>query len=119
VSAVSFPEMRHTLLEANRLGLSDVTIVTHPFEYFLVDSVAEETGRANTMNIERLRLLCGFLAAHDDLFEVQTVGALAAQLERGETRPEGPLVVPRGKRALRYGRFAEQAYKRLAARLPL
>jgi hypothetical protein len=46
------------------------------------------------------------------------VGALAQRLGHGVTLPE-KTVVPRGRRSLRYGRFAEQAYKRLAARLPL
>jgi hypothetical protein len=119
VSAVSFPEMRHTLLEAARLGLPEVTIVTHPFEYFMVDSVPHRAGRPNPLNIERLRQLCAFLHAHTDQFEVDTVGALARRLQQGEIPAGAPAVVPRGRRSLRYGRFAEQAYKRLAARLPL
>ena len=119
VSAVSFPEMRHTLLEAARLGLPEVTIVTHPFEYFLIDSDADETGRPNPVNIERLRQLCRFLRERVDLFAVETVGALARRLGRDRPMAEHPSVVPRGRRALRYRRFAEQAYQRLAARLPL
>jgi hypothetical protein len=118
VSAVSFPEMRHTLLEAARLGLPQVTVVTHPFEYFLLDSDADGSGRPNPINIERLRQLCGFLRERSDLFVVETVGALAQRLGPGTELPEWS-VVPRGRRSLRYGRFAEQAYKRLAARLPL
>jgi hypothetical protein len=118
VSAVSFPEMRHALLEASRLGLPQVTVLTHPFEYFLVDDDREGTGRPNPINIERLHQLCGFLREHSDLFVVETVGALAQRLGHGVVLPE-KTVVPRGRRSLRYGRFAEQAYKRLAARLPL
>jgi hypothetical protein len=119
VSAVSFPEMKHALIEAARLGLPEVTIVTHPFEYFLVDSIPERTGRPSTLNIERLRQLCAFLAERQDLFAVETVGALARRLAKEEAPVEAPVLVPQGRRALRYGRFAEQAYKRLAARLPL
>ena len=118
VSAVSFPEMKHALLEAARLGLPQVTVLSHPFEYFLVDSDAEGTGRPNPVNIQRLRQLCAFLRAHQELFVVETVGALAQRLGQGVSPPERT-AVPRGRRALRYGRFAEQAYKRLAARLPL
>lgn len=126
VSAVSFPELRYALLEAHRLGLPQVTIVTHPFEYFFLDSPAGATGRPNPVNIERLRSLCAFLAQRDDLFAVETVGALAARLDseeadgaQAEISEAAATVVPRGRRALRYGRFAEQAYKRLSARLPL
>jgi hypothetical protein len=118
VSAVSFAEMKHALLESARLGLPDVTIVTHPFEYFLVDSIGDGEGRPNTVNVERLRQLCAFLGERSDAFEVETVGTLAQRLARGEVQP-GRSAIPRGRRALRYGRFAEQAYKRLAARLPL
>ncbi|HXU83673.1 MAG TPA: hypothetical protein VN914_19905 [Polyangia bacterium] len=118
VSAVSFSEMRHALLEAARLGLPQVTVVTHPFEYFLLDSDADGSGRPNPINIERLRQLCRFLRERADLFVVDTLGALAQRLGQGAVIPERS-AVPRGRRSLRYGRFAEQAYKRLAARLPL
>jgi hypothetical protein len=120
VSAVSFPEMRHTLLEAHSLGLSDVTIVTHPFEYFFVDSADNRLGRPNPLNIERLRHLCQFLRDRSDIFAVETVGDFAARLEAGDLPDARRVaVVPRGRRTLRFGRMAEQAYKRLAARLPL
>jgi hypothetical protein len=118
VSAVSFPEMRHALMEASRLRLPQVTIVTHPFEYFVIDSDNEGRGRPNPMNIERLRQLCRFLHERTDLFVVDTLGALAQRLEEGGQTGERS-AVPRGRLALRYGRFAEQAYKRLAEVLPL
>jgi hypothetical protein len=116
VSAVSFPEMRHALCEAHRLGLSDVTIVTHPFEYFFVDAAAGRLGRPNPVNVERLRQLCGFLRDRSDLFEVETVADFSRR--PGQQTPD-VAVVPRGRAALRFGRMAEQAYKRLAARLPI
>ena len=84
----------------------------------VIDSDAERAGRPNSMNIERLHQLCAFLGEHPDLFAVETVGALAQRLGSGAVLPE-KTAVPQGRRSLRYGRFAEQAYKRLAARLPL
>jgi hypothetical protein len=116
ISAVSFPEMRHALMEASRLGLPQVTILTHPFEYFSIDSDTLRMGRPNPLNIERLRRLCRFLRERSDLFVTDTVGALARRLAEGA--PPERSAVPRGRLALRYRRFAEQAYKRLAARLP-
>jgi len=51
---------------------------------------------------------------------VETVGALARRLLSGEAvAARSVALLPRGRRTLRYGRFAEQAYKRLAARLLL
>src|SRR5262249_8965357 len=100
VSAVSFPEMRHTLMEAARLGLPQVTIVTHPFEYFVIDSDNEGAGRPNPLNIERLRQLCRFLLERTDLFVVDTLGALAQRLDEG-SQPGERSLVPQGRAALR------------------
>lgn len=119
VSAVSFAEMRHVLLEARRLGLPEVTIVTHPFEYFVIDDAGEARGRPNTLNIERLRRLCGFLADWQSEFQVETVGALGRRLST-EGLPARPASspLPRGTFTLRYGRLAAQAYKRIWSSLP-
>jgi hypothetical protein len=119
VSAVSFPELRHTLLEAHRMGLPEVTILTHPFEYFWIDSVPEAIGRPNLVNIERLRQICAFLRDGADLFENDTLGALAERLRTGSEAAQERQAVPRGRPGLRFGRLAEQAYKHLASRLPL
>jgi hypothetical protein len=120
LTAVSFPEMRHYLLEARRLGLPEVTLVTHSFEYFFVDSIDEKRGRPNQVNIDRLRRLLDFLRERPDEFEVDTVGALARRLSTGGW--SGPALehdapVPGGRRRLRWARHLEQARKRLASQL--
>lgn len=116
LTAVSFPEVRHYLREARRLGIPEVTLVTHSFEFFFVDSIAERRGRPNATNVERLRRLLAFLAAHGDEFEVETVGALARRLGEGAVAVGREDLVPRGRPALRWGRHLEQARQRLAAR---
>lgn len=119
VTAISFAEMRHFLEEARRQGLGEVTIVTHSFEYFFVDSAARRTGHPNWINIRRLEALCRFLHDRSDDFEVETVGALAARLGNEGQLPRPDLEagdkVLGGRRRLRYARFAEQALKRLSA----
>lgn len=117
ISAVSFPEMRRYLLDAREAGVSEVTIVTHPFEFFVLDDAGAGRGRPNPFNVERLRRLCGFLRDHRDAFEVETVGALARRIVAGAApRRPVPAPVPRGSAALRYARMVEQAYKRLSVR---
>ncbi len=120
VTATSFPEMRHFLVEARRMGLPEVTIVTHSFEYFLIDSIEKRQGRPNSFNIERLRRLCAFLRENEQDFMVDTVGALGRRLcvEGGVSRPAND-VVPAGRPELRLGRVAEQLCKRLMVLLPV
>ncbi len=120
ITAVSLAEMKDYLLEARRLGIGEVTVVTHSFEFCHIDSIEEKLGRINTVNLLRLRGLCRFLRDHSSEFEVETVKNLAARLssapplERGRT-----LEMPRGKRRHRARRLIEQALKRAEARVPL
>jgi hypothetical protein len=44
ITAVSFAETRHFLREAVARRVREVTIVTHPFEYFSLDSAATRRG---------------------------------------------------------------------------
>ncbi len=118
ITAVSFAEMRAFLFEARRLGLPEVTLVTHSFEYFWVDSPAKKLGRVNRVNRSRLHRLCAFLRDHRHLFEVETVGALARRLPPAPAGRIDQHPVPRGKARYRFGRLLEQAYKRVEARLP-
>jgi hypothetical protein len=116
ICAVSFPEMRHFLLEARRLGLTEVTIVTHSFEFLTIDSPARRLGRPNDVNVDRLRRLLDFLRERSDAFEVDTVGALARRLASGAEAAGGADEVPRGRTMLRWARHVEQGRKRLFAR---
>ncbi len=118
ITAISAAEMITLLDDAHRAGIGEVTIVTHSFELYHLDSATR--GRPNTVNVRRLRALCRFLDAHRDRFEVDTVGALARRLRDGEEQPAtSRLPSPRGRDHQRVARFFEQAYKRLEARIPL
>jgi hypothetical protein len=110
---VSTAETIECLKRSRELGVGEVTILTHSFELFHVDSIEKKTGRPNRVNAMRLRKLCEFLASSKE-FEVDTVGALAARLPAEAT---AALPLPRGKRRYKLARMVEQAYKRLEARL--
>jgi hypothetical protein len=113
VLAISSAEMRDALLQARGLGLPEVCIVTHSFEYFYVDSIRERHGRPNWLNERRLEDLCAFLAGHSQDFEVETVGALAKRLP--VERPVERWPLPRGRNTLKVRRLIEQGVKRLEA----
>ena len=122
VTAISLLEMRHALVEAHRLHMSEVTIVAHPFEFFYIDSIPERRGRPNNVNRWRLRGLCQYLAEHRDDFEVETVAALAARLASAPQDHAPPMLAPAslvGRPVFRMERLAEQAIKRLEASLPV
>jgi hypothetical protein len=118
ITAVSASEMRHFLGEARSLGIPEVTLVTHSFEFFHIDSIRQRTGRENSINANRLRALCRFLADHKDDFEVDTIGRLATDVKPGAMNTRPPFPIPLGSRGGRWVRLAEQAYKRAEARFP-
>jgi hypothetical protein len=116
ITAVSVSEMQDYLRQARRLGIGEVTIVTHSFELCHIDDVVERRGRPNSVNLSRLRGLCRFLGRNERDFVVETVGALARRLPvRGARRGLG---MPRGRPLLKARRLVEQAFKRVEARAP-
>ncbi|MFH1129970.1 MAG: hypothetical protein V1754_01460 [Pseudomonadota bacterium] len=116
VTAISLGEMKDYLSKSHRLGICDVTIVTHSFEFCFIDKVAEEKGRVNSINLHRLRGLVKYLDENRDRFEVETVGDLAKQMLSKRTGIVSSL--PHGSRSLKIGRLFQQAFKRLEAKMP-
>jgi hypothetical protein len=113
ITAVSIREMIDALRQYRALGISEVTIVTHSFEFFFLDSPSAKTGRPIDVNIDRMRGLVRFVADNPADFAMHTVGALAAELP--SDIPPRPYELPRGRPLLRAGRVAEQSYKRIVA----
>jgi hypothetical protein len=118
ITAITVPEMTTALWRAHRLGIEHVTIVTHPAEFFVIDSAEQQRGRPNRINLSRLRGLVDFLAAHRDAFTVSTVGALGVRAQQQQlVAPANPTAVPPGRSSLRWGRLAMQALKRVDLRV--
>jgi hypothetical protein len=127
ITAVSLDEMKEALWQSRRLGVGEVTFVTHSFEFFFLDSIPSRRGHKNVINARRLRGLFEFLRDNPDDFEVETVGALAGRLAEqaprvgngaAAGRAAGP-AYPRMPARHHVMRLAEQAVKRLAARVPI
>jgi hypothetical protein len=122
VTAVSLEEIKHCLERCRALGVREVTLVTHSFEFYFLDSAASRCGHVNRLNVERLRGLSRFLHERSADFEVDTVGALARRLKDGRAAASAPLSAapefPRSTPRHHARRVVEQAYKRVAQRLP-
>ncbi len=120
ITAVSSDELHAAMIDARAEGVREVCIVTHSFEFCHIDSIAERRGRPNTVNVHRLKSLCRFLADHERDFEVDTCGALARRLARGDERasPTTPREWPAAHASHRAKRLVEQAFKRIEARVP-
>jgi hypothetical protein len=118
ITAVSLAEMTRYLEDARRIGIGEVTIVTHSFEFAHLDP--RDPGRAgvNRINLHRLRGLCRFLHERHAEFEVETIGALAARLHAGDAVPSAIATeMPTGRRRDRARRLFEQGLKRMEAKL--
>jgi len=79
ITGSSFAETRMLLEQAHRMGIEQVVILTHPFEY--VHSVDRPVARMrrHRVNQRRLRQLCAYLHHHSDRFATCGMAAAAAR----------------------------------------
>lgn len=130
IAAASVAETIRCLEASRALGINEVTLVTHSFELYVIDSPEARKGHVNSVNLGRLQGILGYLAANRAAFEVETVGALAQRITSGDlpvsarrtaAGVDGQAAVtppyPEGHLADRAMRFVEQGFKRLAARV--
>ena len=110
IMAVSLSEMKDYLMQSRMLGIREITIFTHSFEFFYIDDLEKRRATLSKINVARLRGLAAFLRAHAAEFEVDTVGELA---RRGPEPSPAPSALPRSKRLHKYGRMLAQLYKRV------
>jgi len=115
ITAISLREMIDSLKQYRALGVTEVTVVTHSFEFSFLDSPNAKKGRPNQVNIDRMRGLARFVKESSNDFVFHTVGDLAAELSAASAATNGTphRELPRGRSILRAGRFAEQGFKRL------
>jgi hypothetical protein len=116
ITALALVELVDYLEQAHALGYHEVTVVTHSFEFFHIDSVEKRLGRPNPINIARLRGLLRFLDKQRDRFAVETTLELARRLPDTEPRVRG--LLPRGRPHLKLLRLGEQVVKRAEAQFP-
>lgn len=119
ITAISLAEMKHALNQAYKEGIPVVTIVTHSFEFYHLDSVVEKKGRINPINLYRLKGLCRFLEKHRDRFEVETLRKLGQRIRDHKEQIPHHQDYLEGHQLLKYGRLAEQGIKRAIRKMPI
>lgn len=68
ITSCSWPEMKYILWQARKLGIENIVILTHPFEYIKKSDFQYNKLTRNRVNQTRLEKLCRFIAAHDQDF---------------------------------------------------
>jgi len=72
ITGTAWTEMKALLKQARRDGVSEIVLLTHPFEFVKRRDSRYLKLRRNRVNQERLRKLLEFLRAHRDEFETTT-----------------------------------------------
>lgn len=97
ITGTSWPEMRRLLFQARRQGLSDVVVLTHPFEFVRYRD-DQSTPGINPLTRRRLERLCRFLRSEPGFTPACMADVLATPAPR-EATPT--LTVPAAQAALR------------------
>lgn len=83
MTGTSWPEMRSLLLQARAAGLSDVVVLTHPFEFIKHRDARYETLYPDRINRRRLERLCAFITTEQG-FEPATLGERVGRCSPGD-----------------------------------
>ncbi|WP_019623905.1 polysaccharide deacetylase family protein [Thioalkalivibrio thiocyanoxidans] len=97
ITGTSWPEMRRLLFQARRQGLSDVVVLTHPFEFVRYRD-EQQAPSINPLTRRRLERLCRFLRSEPGFTPACMADVLATPAPR-EVTPT--LTVPAAQAALR------------------
>lgn len=68
ITSCSWPEMKYILGQARKLGIENIVILTHPFEYIKKADFQYKNLTRNRVNQQRLEKLCEFITKHDQDF---------------------------------------------------
>lgn len=68
VTSCSWPEMKHLLWKARKLGVENIVVLTHPSEYVKKSDFQYSRLTRNRINQQRLQNLCQFIHQHPDDF---------------------------------------------------
>ena len=94
ITAVSFPEMKHVLINAGKSNLKNICILFHSHEFV---SKGDKTGNPNNINIRRFLKLCEFLSNNKSKFNVKTISQIdLSRLKIGSKKaniPEMPVAL--------------------------
>jgi hypothetical protein len=78
IAGTSFAETCTLLEKAERAGIAEVILLTHPFEYVQSRDIGRAPARRHRVNQQRLASLCAYLDQHRDRFDACGMAAAAA-----------------------------------------
>ncbi|MCF8473726.1 MAG: hypothetical protein K9G26_03435 [Emcibacter sp.] len=91
ITSCSWPEMKYILWNARKLGIQNIVILTHPFEYIKKADMQYNELTRNRVNKKRLEKLCKFIAEHDQDF-VSVDFSKLSQAKRAADKNCNPLL---------------------------
>ncbi|WP_448556477.1 hypothetical protein [Thalassotalea montiporae] len=68
ITSCSWPEMKRILWAARKLGVEQIVVLTHPFEFIKKSDFRYTKTTNNKLNQKRLQRLCEFIQTHDQDF---------------------------------------------------
>jgi peptidoglycan/xylan/chitin deacetylase (PgdA/CDA1 family) len=68
ITSASWPEMKHLLKKARKMGVENIVILTHPFEYIKKTDFQYSKLTRNRVNQRRLEKLCAFIQDNPEDF---------------------------------------------------
>ena len=110
INGVNFSEIRWMLLNAFSIGLHNVTIIVHSFNFIKSNDIQYRKMTPRNMVIRRFEQLCSFLAMYSKFFLVKTFNDASYNIDRQSTH--APLL-PEMPSLLSIRRLCEQAFDRV------
>lgn len=90
ISSISFAELKAVLTRAHLTGLRDVVLILHSFSTLKAQDFLYSRFRPNWIVISRFRRLLRYLADHDSMFQVCTIGDTASRLHQFDFKDACP-----------------------------
>jgi len=114
ITAVSFGEMRESLLLANMENMNAVTIILHSFEFIRFFDKMRTVGKPVSINIRRFEKLLQFLSVNKSTFEVCGFANLqSTYLNHIKASKNTSGFIPKGTLRLKFWRQFEQIMSKI------
>lgn len=114
ITAVSFQEMKKTLLMAHAAKMKSVVVLLHSFELINYYDKERTIGKLNQFNLNRFKKLLDFLSANSNLFEVGGFNDLSiSYIDSIKQSDDSTCIVPKLPVFLKIKRQIEQLVARL------
>ncbi|MCI4662719.1 MAG: hypothetical protein MRY63_12975 [Neomegalonema sp.] len=100
-SSTNFSETRALILEAEKAGLDELILLTHPFEFVKFDGNQYENARTNRVIQRRFERLCAWLDAERERFPVRSFAQMAPEWINAPAQRDVALSAPSHASAMR------------------